>query len=176
MKKALIVAALISGLTISTGAFASHGMSGGGHMGGMGGMGGPGFVQRQLDPEVQAKIDQFYKDTQNLRRQMVVKRAEKKAMMKRTDPDPAAVGQLAGELFDLHATMVQKAKEAGVEQYVGHGNRQRFARQGCMNFEHGRKHGGHGHGHNDWHHGEGHQGYHHDMQMQMQMQNPADQI
>lgn len=149
MKKALITAALISGLTLSTTAFAYQGMGGGGQMAGC----GYGKYQ-QLDPEVQAKIDQFRKDTQDLRRQMVVKRAEKKAMMKRANPDPAAVGQLTGEIFDLHATLVDKAKEAGVDQYMGHGKGHRSAMKGCSvgrghDGGQSRKghHGGHGHGH-----------------------------
>lgn len=139
MKKVFIAAALISGLTISTGAFASHGMAGGGHMGGHG-----MAHQQQLDPETQAKVDQFYKDTQDLRRQMVVKQAEKRAMMQRTNPDPAAVGQLTGEIFDLHTTMTEKAKEAGVEQYVGHGMGKKSGMKMCkmMSGDKGMMHGG----------------------------------
>jgi|GEM_PF-731773 len=172
MKKAIIAAALISGLTISTGAFAYQGM------GGMGQMAGCGFSNyQQLDAETQAKIDQFRKDTQDLRRQMVVKKAEKRAMMKRANPDPAAVGQLTGEIFDLHTTMVEKAKEAGVEQYVGHGKRHKTGMSGCTGSgygKHGKGHGGHGRGGHGHGHGGGNPGYHHNMHMQQQT--PANQI
>ena len=139
MKKAIIAATLISGLTISTAAFAYQGMGGANQQAGC------RYSQyQQLDQETLAKIDQFRKDTQDLRKQMVVKQAEKRAMMKGTNPDPAAVGQLSGEIFDLHTSMTNKAKEAGVEQYVGHGKRHGSGMKGRMGKGHGKGHGGHG--------------------------------
>lgn len=118
MKKALITAALITGITISTGAVASDVASGSDTV--------PvrcPAMQQKLAPEMQAKLEQFHKDTSELRRQVVVKRAELRALMHQTSPDPVAVGQLSGKLFDLDATMKEKAREAGVEQYLRHGMR-----------------------------------------------------
>lgn len=73
----------------------------------------------QLDPAAQEKLDSFFTDTQDIRKEMAVKRAEQRAMLRSDNPDPAAAGKLAGELFDLRATMHQKAEEAGVTAYLG---------------------------------------------------------
>lgn len=73
----------------------------------------------QLDPAVQEKLDSFFTDTQDIRKEMAVKRAEQRAMLRSDNPDPAVAGKLAGELFDLRAAIHQKAEEAGVTAYLG---------------------------------------------------------
>ena len=64
-------------------------------------------------------MDAFFKDTQDLRKEMAMKQAEKQALMRSDNPDPAALSQITGELFDLRTTMRQKAEEADVSQFIG---------------------------------------------------------
>ena len=65
---------------------------------------------------------------------MAMKRAEKQALMRSDKPDPQAVAKVTGELFDLRASMHEKAELAGVDQYVGPG---RMGRMGSMGRGHG---------------------------------------
>lgn len=73
----------------------------------------------QNDPAIQEKLDTFYNDTQDIRKEIAMKRAEKQALMRSENPDPAELSKVTGELFDLQASMRKKAEEAGVEQYIG---------------------------------------------------------
>lgn len=79
----------------------------------------PGYAYQQLDPQTQAKVNAFYNETQDLRKQIMMKHAERQALIQGTSPNPAAVSKVSGELFDLMATMQDKARAAGVEAYVG---------------------------------------------------------
>lgn len=117
MKKKIIALVLVSGLAISTVASANWGRGGG--RGFNCGNCIQGQYYQQIDPAIQGKIDQFFTDTQSIRRDMAVKQAEKMALMRSTNPDPAALSKVTGELFDLRATMQEKAVEAGVDQYIG---------------------------------------------------------
>ena len=139
MKKAIAITALVTvvGLTGMSQAFAW----GPGGMRGHGGCGGPGMMgmmaQADMDDATKAKFEAFMTDSQSLRKEIQMKRAEKRALMNAENPDAKKVSQLAGELFDLRATMHAKAKEAGLEKYVGMG-------AGCGNcdgrpFQKGRK-------------------------------------
>jgi Spy/CpxP family protein refolding chaperone len=123
MKKKIIAAVLISGLTIATAASANWGWGGGPGYGGGPGCGanpqGQGMMYQQLDPATQEKIDTFFNENRDLGKQMAVKQAEKMALMRGDNPDPAAVAKVTSELFDLHVTMQDKAKAAGVDQYIG---------------------------------------------------------
>lgn len=76
-------------------------------------------VYQQLDKATQDKLDAFFRDTQDLRKQIFVKQAERAALMQNTTPDPAAVSKVTGELFDLQGNMQDKAKAAGVDSYLG---------------------------------------------------------
>jgi hypothetical protein len=79
--------------------------------------------------ERHTKIDQFLADTQDLRKQMFVKRAEERALMHNRTPNAEAVAQAAGELFDLRTKIHEKAQAAGLTKYgrgmggrgMGHG-------------------------------------------------------
>lgn len=130
MKKQILALALITGLTMTTVASADWGRGGRGYgncpqvQGQM--MQGPRF--QQLDPETQAKIQQFFKDTQPLHKEMAMKRAEKQALMRNDNPDPQAVAKLTGELFDLKVMIREKAELAGVDRYVGRGGMGRGGR------------------------------------------------
>ena len=74
--------------------------------------------------EKHAKIEKFFADTKELRKQMSVERAEKRALMHSQTPDPLAVAKVAGELFDLKSTLHEKAIAAGLPRHfhrMGHG-------------------------------------------------------
>jgi hypothetical protein len=72
-----------------------------------------GGVEGKL-PERQAKVEKFLTDTQDIRKQMSIKRAEERALMHSRSPNAEAVAQIAGELFDLKTKIHEKAKEAGL--------------------------------------------------------------
>ena len=143
MKKHIIAIALISGLTLAGTASANWGR------GGMGGGMNCGQIQgqfnQQLDQATQDKIRQFFKDNQELRKQMVMKQAEKRALMQSAAPDPKAVAKITGELFDLHTTMRANAETAGVDKYLGPG------RMGTGNMGYSGSRGGHGKGYGRGH-------------------------
>jgi hypothetical protein len=79
--------------------------------------------------EQHAKIEKFLTDTQGLRKQMFIKRAEERALMHSRTPNAEAVAQAAGELFDLRTKIHEKAEAAGLKRYgrwmgerkMGHG-------------------------------------------------------
>jgi zinc resistance-associated protein len=118
MKKKIAAIALV--LTLATVGMASA-------RGGMGGGYGQGYnnpqmqgrMYQQLDQATQDKVDVFFKDTQDLRKQIMMKQSEKQALLQGANPDAAAASKLSGELFDLRATMQDKAKAAGVDSYLG---------------------------------------------------------
>lgn len=72
----------------------------------------------QLDAASKAKLDKFYDDTKDLRKQIVMKNAEEHAVMSSVNPDPAKAANLAGEMFDLRMTMQSKADAAGVAELI----------------------------------------------------------
>lgn len=90
--------------------------------------GGP--MYQQLDQATQDKINTFWDSNQDLRKQMMMKVAEKQALLNTTNPDPTAVAKITGEIFDLQTTMRQKAEEAGVSGYLGRGSMGR-GQMGC---------------------------------------------
>ena len=152
MKKQIIAIALISGLALAGTVSASCGR------GGMGGGMNYGQLQgqfTQLDQATQDKIKQFFNDNQKLRKEMVMKRAEKRALMQSATPDPKMVAAVTGELFDLHTTMRANAVTAGVDKYMGPG-RMGVGPMGCNGSGngYGKGHGkGHGQGYgmnNNW--------------------------
>jgi Spy/CpxP family protein refolding chaperone len=132
MKKLFVALALIAGLAVTTAAMADWGRGGRGH----GGYGDcpqmQGQMFQQLDQATQDKIKQFRKDILPLRKEMAMKRAEKKALMKSSTPDAQAVARLAGEMFDIRTTIHEKAELAGVDQYIGPGRMGGMGRKGHM--------------------------------------------
>jgi zinc resistance-associated protein len=116
MKKKIAVIALV--LSVGLVGFASA-------RGGMGyGMGYNhpqmmGYAYQQPDAETQAKLNTFYTETQELRKQILVKQSERQALIRGANPDPAMAAKVSGELFDLMTTMQNKVKAAGLENYVG---------------------------------------------------------
>ena len=77
------------------------------------------MMYQQLDQATQDKIAQFRDDNQDLRKELAMKRAERRALLNSTNPDPAAAAKIAGELFDLQTTLRLKAEAAGVDEYIG---------------------------------------------------------
>ncbi|OQX05467.1 MAG: hypothetical protein BWK76_27435 [Desulfobulbaceae bacterium A2] len=113
-KKIVVTVALATVLGLAGWQYAQAGPYGPG--------GGPcwqqgGQGQAGLDEAGQKKLDQFLADTKDLRKTMVVKRAEKMALMQAEKPDAGRIAALAGELFELRNQLHTKAAEAG----VGHG-------------------------------------------------------
>ena len=129
MKKKMMIMVVVAGLALAGTASAQCGKGGGGYGGGYGHHGKMqgGMLSQQLDPEIRAKVVQFRDDNLSLRKEIVMKRAEKRAIMNSTNADPAAAAKIAGELFDLRTAMREKAKAAGVESYMG-----RFGKNGGM--------------------------------------------
>ncbi len=58
------------------------------------------------------KVDTFLKETQETRKQLAVKRSERRALMHQDNPDEMKVGKLTGEIFDLKNLLAEKAKGA----------------------------------------------------------------
>lgn len=69
---------------------------------------------RQLSEEMLKNHDAFLQDTKELRKNMMVKRAEMRALMQATNPDSERVSVLAGELFDLREQLRTQAREKGL--------------------------------------------------------------
>lgn len=140
MKKALVVTALVVGMGFFglQQASAERGMDGYRGMGGGCVKGGPAYSQ--LDAASQKKLDKFYDETQDLRKQMVMKHAEERAVLSSTNPDPGLAAKLAGELFDLKTAIQAKAEAAGVQGLMGFGACQGPGRE-MMGPHHGRGRG-----------------------------------
>ncbi len=114
MKNKLIIVVLIAGLgLIGLQQASATGRDGGGY-GADCSCKGYGAGYPQLDEVTKAKVDTFRADTKALRKQIVMKRAERKALMSSQTPDATAVAKVAGELFDLKAEMSEKANAAGL--------------------------------------------------------------
>jgi len=85
--------------------------------------------------EKHEKIEKFFADTKDLRKQIFVKRAEKQDLMHNRTPDIAAISKITGELFDLRTTIQEKAKEAGLPKHF-HGMGWRKDHQGWKTNHH----------------------------------------
>lgn len=121
MKRALIaIAAVVSigllGLQMATAQ--PGGMMGRGMGPGYGPCGGPGG-KALTEEEIKAH-DAFLDKTTELRKKLVMKRAEMKAVMHSENPDGKKAAKLSGELFELRNQLRQKAKESGLK--TGYGN------------------------------------------------------
>ncbi len=77
---------------------------------------------QKMDDATKAQIEKFRADTKDLRKQMVMKRAEKSALVRSETPNIEAVKKAAGELFDLRMAMMEKAKAAGLFAFKKQGD------------------------------------------------------
>lgn len=141
MKKKILAAILISGLTMTTVASANWNGPRGNNDCSMMHMRMQAF--QNLDEATQAEVKQFYADNQALLKEIAMKRAEKRALMRSDNPDPKAAAKVTGEMFDLRTTLQLKADEAGVAQYIG-----------PMGMGFGKMNGRGGHGGYGRHHGQ----------------------
>jgi zinc resistance-associated protein len=100
-----------------------RGKGGRGHHGmrGHGMMDNKPCKHQAMDAETQKKYDAFMAATIELRKELAVKRAEKRAVMQAVNPDPEEAAQLTRELLELRAQMMAQAEEAGVNFGPGHG-------------------------------------------------------
>lgn len=124
MKKGIAVTALVTIIGL-TGMYQASANWGHGGMRGVGEENCPGgrmHATAQMDEATKAKFDVFFEETQSLRKDMAIKRAEKRALMQSENPDTAVAGKLAGELFDLRSSIHAKAKEAGIADFMGRGH------------------------------------------------------
>jgi zinc resistance-associated protein len=140
MKKALLVAGLVVGMGFIglQQASAYQGMGGGG-MGMGGGCPKGSAAYSQLDAASKAKVDKFHDETKELRKQMVMKHAEERAIMRADNPDSSKAAKLAGEIFDLQTSLQAKAAAAGVQDLIGCGGYSGAGPGRGMGPHHGRK-------------------------------------
>jgi len=115
MKKILLITALIgtigfAGIQIAS---AHGGFRGGPGPGCCGGYydGQPNYVEK--DPKA---WEAFRKETQDIRREIAVKRSELAALMSQKNPDEKKAAELTGQLYDLHTKLEEKAAEKGFDK------------------------------------------------------------
>ncbi|SDP65360.1 periplasmic heavy metal sensor [Desulforhopalus singaporensis] len=118
MKKKIVALAIVGTLSLATVATANW--QGAGYGGYPNCPQAQGMYQ-QMDPATRDKVEKFFADNQALHKEMVMKRAEKRSLMRSANPDPKAVAAITGAIYDLHTTLYERAKAAGVEQYIGRG-------------------------------------------------------
>jgi Spy/CpxP family protein refolding chaperone len=117
MKKTVTAAALIAALTFagiqSASAHGSRYYSGKSY--------GPGYCgtynseTRGYTEEDQAAFEKFRDDTTAIRKEIVVKRSELNALMRKDNADEKKVAKLTGDLYDLEAELETKAEAAGID-------------------------------------------------------------
>lgn len=119
MKKLLMVVALVgltgfAGLQIAS----AHG--------GYGQGGGYGYCGQYGDDENtkgNADLEKFRSETKDVRKSIIVKRSELRALLNQDNPDEKRVAQLTGEVFDLETELEKKATDKGItgRSNYGHG-------------------------------------------------------
>ncbi len=122
-KKKVILIALVVGLAF-TGyqqAFAKGGKNGAAPGQGPGIACKGGQPPQMMDEATKKKMDVFFKDTKEIRKDLAMKRAEKRAIFMSEKVDPKAAAKVEGELFDLRDAMRQKAEAAGLPFLGGMG-------------------------------------------------------
>ena len=76
------------------------------------------------DDQDKEKVDTFLKESQETRKQLAVKRSERRALMQQDNPDEKKVGKLTGEIFDLKNLLDEKSRVAFGDKppfpYKGH--------------------------------------------------------
>ena len=113
MRKLLIVAATVGFLGF-TGmqAVSAHG-------------GYYGYCGQYYDSDVSKNnpaVEKFNADTLDIRRALIVKRNELRALLNNDNADANRVAQLSGEIFDLETDLAKKAAEAGLTGRPGDGH------------------------------------------------------
>ncbi|KPJ97968.1 MAG: hypothetical protein AMJ60_09840 [Desulfobacterales bacterium SG8_35] len=114
MKKFLIAAALVG--VVSLAGFSmvnAHGKYGYGPGKDYDSCDGYGYCNnRSYNEQDKEKASAFLEETKETRKQITVKRSERRALMKQDNPDEKKVAKLTGEIYDLRSLLDEKAKEA----------------------------------------------------------------
>ena len=113
MKRFLIAAALVGVVSLLGFSMVSaHGKYGYGPGKGYGNCGdGYGYCSNRInDGHDKVKMNTFLEETNEARKQLAVKRSERKALMKQDNPDEKKVAKLTGEIYDLKNLLDEKAK------------------------------------------------------------------
>ena len=114
MKKYLLATALLATIGFTGFSLANaRGNYGYGPGPGYGDCGGPGYCNNAAYLEKDnEKATAFYEETQDTRKQIIVKQSELDALMRQDNPDEKKVAKLAGEIYDLQSIMTAKADKA----------------------------------------------------------------
>jgi Spy/CpxP family protein refolding chaperone len=123
MKKLLVAAALVGVLSLAGFSMVSaHGRDGNGPSKGFGNCDGYGYCNSwSYDEQDKEKVATFRAETKETRKQIAVKRNERRALMSQDNPDEKRVATLTGEIFDLKNLVDEKAKETfGDNPPLGH--------------------------------------------------------
>ena len=68
-------------------------------------------INRSFTEQDQEKVAAFLTETKETRKQIAVKRSERRALMRQDNPDETKVAKLTGEIFDLKSLLEEKSKE-----------------------------------------------------------------
>jgi Spy/CpxP family protein refolding chaperone len=113
MKKYLAVAAMVGIISfLSVSMVNARGNYGHGPGRGYGVCDGYGYCNnRSFTEQDQEKVAVFLTETKETRKQIAVKRSERRALMSQDNPDEKKVAKLTGEIFDLKSLLHEKSKE-----------------------------------------------------------------
>jgi len=113
MKKFLVTGALVGVLSFAGFSMVgAHGNYGHGPGKGYGNCDGYATCNNWSNNEQdKQKADTFFEETKETRKQLVVKRSERRALMSQDNPDEKKVARLTGEVYDLQNLLAEKAKE-----------------------------------------------------------------
>ena len=112
MKKYLAVAALVGLLSFVSFSMAdARGNHGFGPGPGYGYGDNCGYCNNWSDQvQDKEKVETFFKASKETRKQLAVKKSERRALMSQDNPDEKRVAELTGEIFDLRNLLDEKAK------------------------------------------------------------------
>lgn len=113
--RTLVIAAALVGVVSLLGfsMVSAHGEYGYGPGNGYGNCGdGHGYCNnRYYNGQDKEKMNSFLEGTKEARKQVAIKRSERRALMKQDNPDEKKVAKLTGEIYDLKNMLDEKARE-----------------------------------------------------------------
>ena len=114
MKKFLVAAVLVGVLSfVGFSMVSAHGNYGNGPGKGCGNCEGYATSNNwPINEQDKQKAVTFFEETKETRKQIVVRRSERRALMNQDNPDEKKVAKLTGEIYDLKNLLDEKAKEA----------------------------------------------------------------
>ena len=103
--------------------FAGTAMAGSGQQAGPGpAIDCPRLAAAPASPELMKKRQTFFDRTVELRRKLMARRTELRAVMRADNPDPARASALAAEIFDLREQLRKTARELDLPPRFWQGN------------------------------------------------------